>query len=149
MAQVLVRISPHPQSHLCVRLDCLFSSCSSPFFPSVCFSYLFFFYLNLDLYLFLHVDIIGAYRMSESEYFHYRQNWCRQRKEITSPLSSQRFPEGLEQKPKHTPLLPNLSCSLLLGFSASFLHFRVLAFRSSSQPAAEKCFLMHGLVFSN
>ena len=25
MAQVLVRISPHPRSHPCVRLGCLFS----------------------------------------------------------------------------------------------------------------------------
>ena len=46
--------------HVCDLIVC----CLSLFltlFPSVCFSYLFFFYLNLDLYPFLfHVDFIGA-----------------------------------------------------------------------------------------
>ena len=52
--------SCHLHSHLCVRLDCLFSLYSSPCsFPCVS-PIFFFFYLNLELYLLLHVDVIGA-----------------------------------------------------------------------------------------
>ena len=62
MAQVLVHASSHPHSHPCHALEWLFVlSFFLKLFSSVCFSYLFFFCLNLDLYLFLfHVDFIGA-----------------------------------------------------------------------------------------
>ena len=61
MAQVLVHASSHPHKHPCVWFDRLFSSFFFTLFSSVCFSCLFFFCLNLDLYFFLfHVDFIGA-----------------------------------------------------------------------------------------
>ena len=68
MAQVLVHASSHPKSHPCVRADRLFFPCFLTLFPSVCLSNLFFFCLNLDLYLFLfHVDFIGALRQLKEE----------------------------------------------------------------------------------
>ena len=46
--------------HVCDLIVCLLSLCLT-LFPSVCFSYFFFFYQNLDLCLFLfHVDVIEA-----------------------------------------------------------------------------------------
>ena len=45
---MLVHASSHPHSHPCVRFDRLFSPFFLTLFSSVCFSYLFFFCLNLD-----------------------------------------------------------------------------------------------------
>ena len=54
--------SSHLHGHPCRAPECcpFFDSLFLPLFLSVCFSYPFFFYLNLALNLFLHVDVIGA-----------------------------------------------------------------------------------------
>ena len=46
-------------THVCDLIVCSLSLFLT-LFPSVFFSYLFFYYLNLDLYLFVHADVIGA-----------------------------------------------------------------------------------------
>ena len=55
------RVSPHPHGHPCRAPECpFFDSLFLTLFLSVCFSYPFFFYLNPELNLFLHVVVIGA-----------------------------------------------------------------------------------------
>ena len=53
---MLVRVSCHPRCECCPFFDFLFLT----LFLSVCFSCLFFFHLNLELNLFLHVAVLGA-----------------------------------------------------------------------------------------
>ena len=54
--------SSHLHGHPCHAPECwpFFDSLFLTFFHSVCFSCPFFFYLNLELNLFLHEDVIGA-----------------------------------------------------------------------------------------